>query len=335
MSKGKRFTLETEALEKLAAHAEKKAASSLNQTGQMAIPLEHLQEAPWNARKHYDPQALEDLAKDLSQNGQAQAIVVRPAQNGYEIVAGSRRYRAALIAKLASLQADVRELDDRAARRLSLSENLEREDLNAYEETVGYLEMLGLELEQVSEFAAFRKAKEDTQAATLRLIHRLYNEQKLQPGETGLVRNTPLETAVQKVLNQNKKRQLSFNSFYKHRLPILKYPPEVLETLRRGQLEYTKAQIIAKVEDPHKRQTLLQEAVDKNLSVLVLRKRAEELSGEKPQTLVQRSRELSKRIGEGLTATQAPEIERLLAEIETLLSSPDLNKIKAKSPQQP
>lgn len=316
--KGKRFSLQTESLEKLAEHAEKKAATGFNQQGTIQIPLNHLVEAPWNARKHYNPQALEDLAKDLLENGQVQAIVVRMNQREYEVIAGSRRLRAARIAGLASLKADVRELDDLAARRLSLSENLEREDLNAYEETAGYLEMLAIELEQTMGFAEFKRPNELADSATVRLLHRLYNELKQDTGETGLVRNTPLELTVLRVLNQNKKRQLSFLSFYRNRLPIMKFPSEVLEALKQGQLEYTKAQVIAKAPEEY-RMELLKQTIEQNLSVSVLRNKLAQTQESSKQSLRDRSRSLTRRLGEGLTATQEKEVERLLSELETIL----------------
>jgi ParB family chromosome partitioning protein len=103
---------------------------------------------PANQPRHYfDPQALKGLADSIAQHGLLQPLLVRPlASGGYELVAGERRYRAALEVGLTAVPVVVKELTDEAAWQLALIENLHREDLNPVEETEGILLLLAFKL---------------------------------------------------------------------------------------------------------------------------------------------------------------------------------------------
>jgi ParB/RepB/Spo0J family partition protein len=104
------------------------------------IPLSELIESPWNPRKHFDAEQLEDLADSL-RKGQLAPIIVRPIagkQERYEIGAGHRRYRAAPLAQLTSLLAIVRDLDDVAFLELLTIENKQREDIAPLDEAAGF-----------------------------------------------------------------------------------------------------------------------------------------------------------------------------------------------------
>lgn len=90
-------------------------------------------------RKDFDEEALAELADSIEKHGLLQPIVVRPRANGrYEIIAGERRWRACRMAGLFKIPAVIKELDEQSAAEASLIENLQREDLNAYEEALGY-----------------------------------------------------------------------------------------------------------------------------------------------------------------------------------------------------
>lgn len=83
------------------------------------------------------PDALEELAESIKEQGIMQPIVVRPAgQNRYEIIAGERRWRAAQLAGLADVPALIRDVPDEAAIAMALIENIQREDLNPIEEAI-------------------------------------------------------------------------------------------------------------------------------------------------------------------------------------------------------
>lgn len=106
-------------------------------------------------RRAFDEAALNELADSISAHGLLQPIIVRPMLNGsYQIVAGERRWRACRIAGLSEVPVIIKEIDDKEYYELALIENLQREDLNAIEEAVGYktlMEQYGLTQEQISQ----------------------------------------------------------------------------------------------------------------------------------------------------------------------------------------
>lgn len=108
------------------------------------IPIDALTESTWNPRKHRDPARLDELAASIREKGVIEPIVVRA--NGtaghYEILAGSRRFRASKLAGLAMVPAVVRDLSDRDALELAVVENLQREDVHPLDEAEGYKALL-------------------------------------------------------------------------------------------------------------------------------------------------------------------------------------------------
>lgn len=108
-------------------------------------------------RKTFDREKISELAASILEHGLIQPIVVREQKNGYEIVAGERRYRAAREAGLKEIPALIRELTDEQNMLLSIIENVQREDLNPIEEALAISQMIdtyGLTQEQVSKSIA-------------------------------------------------------------------------------------------------------------------------------------------------------------------------------------
>ncbi|MCC2658140.1 MAG: ParB/RepB/Spo0J family partition protein [Panacagrimonas sp.] len=122
---------------------------------QREIALERLQPGAHQPRRHFDEDALAELASSIAAQGVVQPIVVRPlGAERYEIVAGERRWRAAQRAGLTSIPAVVRELDERGAMAVALVENIQRADLNPLEEAVALQRLIDecrLTHEQVAE----------------------------------------------------------------------------------------------------------------------------------------------------------------------------------------
>lgn len=106
-------------------------------------------------RKDFDEDALSDLADSIQKHGLLQPIIVKPLSNGsYMIIAGERRWRACRMAGLEEVPVIVKDLDEQSVAEIALIENLQREDLNAVEEALGYktlIDNFGLTQEQVSE----------------------------------------------------------------------------------------------------------------------------------------------------------------------------------------
>ena len=105
-------------------------------------------------RKHFDGEALSALATSIAEHGMIQPIVVRTAQGGfYEILAGERRWRAAKIAGLAEVPVIISDFNDKETAEIALIENIQRENLSAVEEAMGYRALMdeyGLTQEQVA-----------------------------------------------------------------------------------------------------------------------------------------------------------------------------------------
>lgn len=117
--------------------AELSSGTDANEGELKKIPVELLRPGKYQPRRDMHPEALEELAASIRQQGIMQPVVVRPVAAGqYEIIAGERRWRAAQLAGLEKIPALVREADDRDVVALALIENLQREDLNPLEEAL-------------------------------------------------------------------------------------------------------------------------------------------------------------------------------------------------------
>lgn len=128
----------------------------------MEIPLDQLHASKTNPRKHFDKDALAELASSVKSHGVMQPILVRPhpsrrpdevSEIAFEIVAGERRYRAAKLAGLASIPAIVRELTDVQTLEMQVIENLQRSDLHPLEEAEGYEQLMKLHKQTADELA--------------------------------------------------------------------------------------------------------------------------------------------------------------------------------------
>ena len=117
------------------------------------ISLSELRANPYQPRKVFDPEALQELANSIKEHGVFQPIIVKESIKGYEIIAGERRVRASKLAGLDKIPAIVRNLNDNQMMEIALLENLQRENLSAIEEASAYktmIEKLGLTQEQLS-----------------------------------------------------------------------------------------------------------------------------------------------------------------------------------------
>lgn len=108
------------------------------------LALDQIHESTTNPRQTFDQTKLEELAESIRQHGVIQPVTVRPNENGFEIVAGARRFRASLLAEQFSIPARIVELDDAAAMEWQLVENSQRVDVHPYEEAQGFQRLLDL-----------------------------------------------------------------------------------------------------------------------------------------------------------------------------------------------
>ncbi len=107
------------------------------------LPLTQLMANPGQPRRYFDEAALAELATSIQENGLIQPLVVRPlSDEEYQIIAGERRYRAAILAGCKEVPCIVRRLDDSQALEMALIENIQREDLQPLEEAASFQELL-------------------------------------------------------------------------------------------------------------------------------------------------------------------------------------------------
>lgn len=111
-------------------------------SGIREIEIGRIRPNPAQPRKMFDDATIAELAESIAERGVLQPILVRERSDGFEIVAGERRWRAAQRARLHKIPALVRDLDDAATAEIALIENIQREDLNAIEEAEGYRQLI-------------------------------------------------------------------------------------------------------------------------------------------------------------------------------------------------
>ena len=109
------------------------------------IPVESINVGPWQPRRKFDREQLDELAGSIRQKGIVQPILLRPKPNQlgrFQLVAGERRWRAAQIAQLHDIPSVVRDLSDSECYEIALIENIQRQDLSVIDEAQGYANLL-------------------------------------------------------------------------------------------------------------------------------------------------------------------------------------------------
>lgn len=135
------------------------------------LPLDSLQPGQYQMRRHFDQQALEELAQSIATQGLIEPLVVRLiAAHSYEIIAGERRWRAAKMAGLLEVPCLVGAYSDKQACALTLVENIQRQDLNIIEEAAGYKRLVDEFQYQQDEIAILVSKSRSHVANILRLL---------------------------------------------------------------------------------------------------------------------------------------------------------------------
>jgi ParB family chromosome partitioning protein len=152
------------------------------------LPVDLIQRSPFQPRKDFNKESLQELADSIRAQGIVQPIVVRPTEkrDRFEIIAGERRWRAAQIAGLHEVPTVVRNIDDRTAMCLALIENIQREDLNPLEQA-GALSRL------LEEFSMTHEAIADAVGRSRASVTNLLRLLELEPGVKKLVESRKLE----------------------------------------------------------------------------------------------------------------------------------------------
>lgn len=106
------------------------------------VKIDELRSNPYQPRKVFDEEALQELAASIKEHGVFQPIIIKKSIKGYEIIAGERRVKASKMAGLEEIPAIVRDFSDNEMMEIALLENLQRENLNAIEESTAYKKLL-------------------------------------------------------------------------------------------------------------------------------------------------------------------------------------------------
>ena len=217
------------------------------------IKLENLRVNPYQPRKTFDKEALEDLANSIKEHGVIQPIIVKKSIKGYEIVAGERRYRASKLAKKETIPAIIRDFTDDQMMEIAVLENLQRENLNAIEEAEAYLSLmnkLDLTQEQVAKRVGKSRSHITNLLGILKLptkVKELVKENKLSMAHartlSKLEDDNKIEELAKRVIDENMSvRELEQESknteFKKKVVQHIKNKNNEYETLERELSEY-------------------------------------------------------------------------------------------------
>ena len=136
----------------------------------MELSIAEIQPNPFQPRLYFDPAQLEELSNSIREYGVLQPVIVRLVDGKYQWVSGERRFRASMLAGKESIPALIRQLSDREVAEMALIENLQREDLNYFEEAEGYARLIQ-EFQITQEEVAKKMGKsQPTIANKLRLL---------------------------------------------------------------------------------------------------------------------------------------------------------------------
>lgn len=271
------------------------------------IPICDISLPKQQPRRYFDPVKMQELQESIRHHGILEPILVRPLGDGYELVAGERRLRAAKELGLKEIPTIIHDLTTEEAYEIALIENLQREELNPVEETEAILQILSLRLtlpekEVVSYLYKMRVTPEQEREGAIAVI------------------------SNQVISIFDSLQTIKWESFVVNRLPLLNLPEEVLAALRQGQIEYTKATAIAMVKDIEKRQSLLTEAINSGLSLLQIKEKIRDIkAGQitlKPVTLKTRftnSMQQLKKSAVWDDRSKQKSLEKLILQIEALL----------------
>jgi ParB family chromosome partitioning protein len=278
------------------------------------LPLFQIILPPSQPRRYFDPVKLKSLADSIKEVGLLEPIVVRKIEEDkYELIAGERRLKACEIAKIEKISVVIIECDEKKARKLRLVENLQREDLNAYEETLGILELLTEELDI-------------DQETVVKLLYDMNNETKGNSNHNVMVSEEG--QIIQDVFS--KLGKITWQSFVANRLPLLKLHLDIQTALQKGNIEYTKAKEVNRIKNDDERQKVLSKAIAESLSLSEIRVLVanilQQQSKSKPPSYNQEQKEKADKIYKALRKSKIwnddkklKEINKLFEQIEALL----------------
>lgn len=177
------------------------AASASNAASETKLPIEDIVPNPNQPRIHFNETELRELSESIQEHGVLQPLLVRKHGNGYEIIAGERRYQASKLAGLEELPVIIKDADDEEMLALALIENLQRSDLNPVEEAKGYRQLIdasGMTQEALSKAVSKSRSAITNSLRLLDLpevVQQMIFEGKLTAGHARAILAVPYEDA--------------------------------------------------------------------------------------------------------------------------------------------
>lgn len=177
------------------------AASASNAVSETKLPIEDIVPNPNQPRIHFNETELRELSESIQEHGVLQPLLVRKHGNGYEIIAGERRYQASKLAGLEELPVIIKDVNDEEMLALALIENLQRSDLNPVEEAKGYRQLIdasGMTQEALSKAVSKSRSAITNSLRLLDLpevVQQMIFEGKLTAGHARAILAVPYEDA--------------------------------------------------------------------------------------------------------------------------------------------
>ena len=186
-----------------------------NKNASNNIEINKIRPNPYQPRRNFDEQGLQELAQSIKENGVFQPIIVRKSLTGYELVAGERRLRASKIANKKEIPAIVVDFDDKQMMEISLLENIQRKDLSPIEEASAYNQLIR-KLNYTQDELARRIGKSRANVTNLlRLLNlpdevkKLVNDNKLSYGQARTLLSLDKEDKIIEMANKAVRQGLS------------------------------------------------------------------------------------------------------------------------------
>ena len=177
------------------------SASVSNAASETKLPIEDIVPNPNQPRIHFNETELRELSESIQEHGVLQPLLVRKHGNGYEIIAGERRFQASKLAGLEELPVIIKDVDDEQMLALALIENLQRSDLNPVEEAKGYRQLIdasGMTQEALSKAVSKSRSAITNSLRLLDLpevVQQMIFEGKLTAGHARAILAIPYEEA--------------------------------------------------------------------------------------------------------------------------------------------
>lgn len=165
------------------------------------LPIDEIHPNPNQPRTHFNETELQELSESIKDHGVLQPLLVRKTGDGYEIIAGERRYQASKIAGLTELPVTIKQVDDQEMLQLALIENLQRSDLNPIEEAKGYRQLIktsGMTQEALSKAVSKSRSAITNSLRLLDLpdhVQQLLFDGKITAGHARAILAVPFEDA--------------------------------------------------------------------------------------------------------------------------------------------